>query len=161
MAEFDKELIAGLKKRGFKYDLGKDFTGHQMKYRRRGGGYYLDAGCSQLIIDGKIQLIQFDDVQRFVDTGILMKNGNIEKIDLLVLATGYYSQTELVSRLLGDNVAKKVGKIWGIGEDGEMANMWKATPQKGLWFMAGSLAQCRIYSKYLALQIKIIEERLS
>tara|TARA_B100000614_G_scaffold59498_1_gene52661 strand:+ start:3288 stop:5027 length:1740 start_codon:yes stop_codon:yes gene_type:complete len=160
MAEFDKELIAGLKKRGFKYDLGEDFTGHQMKYRRRGGGYYLDAGCSQLIIDGKIQLIQFDDVQRFVDTGILMKNGNVEKIDLLVLATGYYSQTELVSRLLGDNVAKKVGKIWGIGEDGEMANMWKATPQKGLWFMAGSLAQCRIYSKYLALQIKIIEEEL-
>ena len=160
MAEFDKELIAGLKTRGFKYDLGEDFTGHQMKYRRRGGGYYLDAGCSQLIIDGKIQLIQFDDIQRFVDTGILMKNGNVEKIDLLVLATGYYSQTELVSRLLGDKVAKKVGKIWGIGEDGEMANMWKATPQKGLWFMAGSLAQCRIYSKYLALQIKIIEEEL-
>ena len=160
MAEFDKELIAGLKTRGFKYDLGEDFTGHQMKYRRRGGGYYLDAGCSQLIIDGKIQLIQFDDIQRFVDTGILMKNGNVEKIDLLVLATGYYSQTELVSRLLGDKIAKKVGKIWGIGEDGEMANMWKATPQKGLWFMAGSLAQCRIYSKYLALQIKIIEEEL-
>ena len=89
-----------------------------------------------------------------------MKNGNVEKIDLLVLATGYYSHTELVSRLLGDKVAKKVGKIWGIGEDGEMANMWKATPQKGLWFMAGSLAQCRIYSKYLALQIKIIEEEL-
>ena len=161
MAEFDKELIAGLKKRGFKYDLGEDFTGHQMKYRRRGGGYYLDAGCSQLIIDGKIQLIQFDDIKKFVDTGILMKNGNVEKIDLLVLATGYYSQTELVSRLLGDKVAKKVGDIWGIGEDGEMANMWKATPQKGLWFMAGSLAQCRIYSKYLALQIKIIEEKLS
>ena len=161
MAEFDKELIAGLKKRGFKYDLGEDFTGHQMKYRRRGGGYYLDAGCSKLIIDGKIQLLQFDDIDRFVDNGILMKNGNIEEIDLLVLATGYHSQTELVSRLLGDNIAKKVGQIWGIGEDGEMANMWKATPQKGLWFMAGSLAQCRIYSKYLAMQIKMIEEDLS
>lgn len=160
MAEFDRELIAGLKKRGFKHDLGEDFTGHQMKYRRRGGGYYLDAGCSQLIIDGKIQLIQFEDIQRFVDTGILMKNGNVEKIDLLVLATGYYGQTKLVSRLLGDKVANKVGNIWGIGDDGEMANMWKATPQKGLWFMAGSLAQCRIYSKYLALQIKIIEEEL-
>ena len=24
----------------------------------------------------------------------------------------------------------------------------------GLWFIAGSLAQCRIYSKYLALQIR-------
>jgi putative flavoprotein involved in K+ transport len=38
-----------------------------------------------------------------------------------------------------------------------MANMWKRTAQNGLWFMAGSLAQCRIYSKYLALQIKAQE----
>ena len=28
------------------------------------------------------------------------------------------------------------------------------------WFTAGSLAQCRIYSKVLALQIKAIEEGL-
>ena len=32
--------------------------------------------------------------------------------------------------------------------------MFARTPQPGLWFIAGSLAQCRIYSKYLALQIK-------
>ena len=38
--------------------------------------------------------------------------------------------------------------------------MWKRTPQDGLWFIAGSLAQCRIYSKYLALQIKALEEGL-
>ena len=28
-----------------------------------------------------------------------------------------------------------------------------APAQPGLWFIAGSFAQCRIYSKYLALQI--------
>jgi putative flavoprotein involved in K+ transport len=38
--------------------------------------------------------------------------------------------------------------------------MWKRTAQKGLWFTAGSLAQCRIYSKFLALQIKACEEGL-
>jgi putative flavoprotein involved in K+ transport len=38
-----------------------------------------------------------------------------------------------------------------------MSNMWKRTSQNGLWFIAGSLAQCRIYSKYLALQIKAME----
>jgi hypothetical protein len=42
-----------------------------------------------------------------------------------------------------------------------MANMWKRTPQEGLWFIAGGLGQCRIYSKYLALQIKAIEEGLT
>ncbi len=81
-------------------------------------------------------------------------------VDLIVLATGYYTQQELVRRLLGNDVAEKVGEIWGIGEDGEMANMWKRTAQDGLWFIAGSLAQCRIFSRYLALQIKACEAGL-
>ena len=160
MAELDKELIESLIQRGFKYDLGEDQTGHQMKYRRRGGGYYLDAGCSQLIIDGEIHLLQFDSVKEFTKTGIICKDGTETQFDALILATGYYTQKELVKRLLGEKVADSVGEIWGIGADGEMANMWKKTSQKGLWFMAGSLAQCRIYSKYLALQIKAIEENL-
>jgi putative flavoprotein involved in K+ transport len=29
-----------------------------------------------------------------------------------------------------------------------------------LWFIAGSFAQCRIYSKYLALQIKAVQQGL-
>ncbi len=38
--------------------------------------------------------------------------------------------------------------------------MYTRTAQPGLWFIAGSLAQCRINSKYLALQVKAIEEGL-
>jgi hypothetical protein len=38
--------------------------------------------------------------------------------------------------------------------------MYTRTGQPGLWFIAGSLAQCRINSKYLALQIKAIEQGL-
>lgn len=160
MIEYDKDIIAGLIERGFKFDIGEDKTGHQMKYRRRGGGYYLDAGCSGLIIDGEIGLLQFDTIEKFVPEGALLKDGSIVPADLLVLATGYYAQQELVRRLLGEEVAEKVGEIWGIDADGEMGNMWKRTAQEGLWFMAGSLAQCRIYSKYLALQIKALEEGL-
>lgn len=160
MVEFDKEMIAGLKARGFKHDIGEDKTGHQMKYRRRGGGYYLDVGCSKLIIDGDIRLLQFDDIERFVSEGALLKDGSIRPADLLVLATGYQSQQDLVRRLLGDEIADRVGQIWGFGPDGEMANMFKRTPQDGLWFLAGGLGQCRIYSKYLALQVKAIEEGL-
>jgi putative flavoprotein involved in K+ transport len=157
MAEYDKKMIADLKAVGFKYDLGEDGTGHQMKYRRRGGGYYLDVGCSQLIIDGEIGLLQFDDIERFVPEGALLKNGMVKPADLLVLATGYHPQQELVRRLLGQEIADRVGQVWGIGEDGELANMWKRTPQDGVWFMGGGLAQSRIYSKTVALQIKAIE----
>jgi hypothetical protein len=35
--------------------------------------------------------------------------------------------------------------------------MFTRAAQAGLWFIAGSFAQCRIYSKYLALQIKACE----
>jgi putative flavoprotein involved in K+ transport len=38
--------------------------------------------------------------------------------------------------------------------------MFQRTGQPGLWFLAGSFTQCRIYSKYLALQIKACAEGL-
>ena len=158
MAELDKDMIEGLKRIGFKYDIGEDSTGHQMKYRRRGGGYNLDAGSSQLMIKGEIGLLQFDRIERFSETGALLKDGTTVPADLIVLATGYEPQAELVRRALGSATADRVGQVWGVGEDGEMANMFKRTPQQGLWFIAGGLPQCRIYSRYLALQIKAMEE---
>ena len=63
-------------------------------------------------------------------------------------------------RLFGDGVADRVGPIWGFGDGQELRNMFMRTGQPGLWFIAGSLAQCRIYSKYLGLQIKACEEGL-
>ena len=158
MAELDKDMIEGLKRIGFKYDIGEDNTGHQMKYRRRGGGYNLDAGSSELMIKGEIGLLQFDRIERFCATGVLLKDGTTVPADLIVLATGYEPQAELVRRALGAAMADRVGQVWGVGEDGEMANMFKRTPQQGLWFIAGGLPQCRIYSRYLALQIKAMEE---
>jgi putative flavoprotein involved in K+ transport len=77
-----------------------------------------------------------------------------------VLATGYQRQEELVRKLFGEDVAGRVGTIWGFGEDQELRNMYTRTAQPGLWFIAGGLAQCRINSKYLALQIKAIEQGL-
>ena len=152
--EMDKDLIAGLKAKGFKLDMGEDGTGHQMKFRRRFGGYYLNCGCSELIISGEIGLIQFEDIERFVADGAMMKDSRIEKADLLVTATGYQNQQEVVRQLLGEEIANKVGQIWGIDLDGELANMFKPTAQKGLWFIGGGLAHVRIYSHYMALQIK-------
>jgi len=158
--EIDKQLLAGLTKCGFKWDMGEDETGHQMKLARRGGGYYLNVGCSELIIDGKISLLQFGDIDHFVEDGVLMKDGRIEKADLIVTASGYLSPQELVRHLLGNEIADKIGPVWGIAPDGEMRNMYRPTAQKGLWFMGGGLSNCRIHSRPLALQIKAMEEGL-
>ncbi len=157
MLELDKDMIAGLKRIGFKHDIGDDETGHQMKYYRRGGGYNLDAGSSDLMIKGELGLLQYDRIERFTAGGALLKDGSTVPADMIVLATGYYPQVELVRRALGEDMVERVGQVWGIGPDGELSNMYKRTPQQGLWFIAGGLAQCRINSKYLALQIKAME----
>ena len=106
-------------------------------------------GCSVGIVEGKIGLALSSELVRLLPGG-----------DLVVLATGFVTQEVLVGKLLGEDVAKKVGPIWGVGEDGEMNNMWKRTAQTGLWFVGGSFTNCRTYSRYVALQIKAIEQGL-
>jgi thioredoxin reductase len=153
----DKDLLDALARRGFKLDFGEDGTGWQFKYLTRGGGYYFNVGCSDLIVKGEIALAQFSDIATFVAAGARMRSGETLPADLIVLATGYKGQEYLVRKLFGDEVAQRVGPIWGFGDGQELRNMFTRTAQPGLWFIAGSFAQCRIYSKYLALQIKARE----
>ena len=159
--ELDKPLLDGLTKAGFALDYGTDNTGWQFKYLERGGGYYFNVGCSDLIANGQIRLIQYRDIDQFIASGVKLNHGEIIDADLLVTATGYKGQHHLVTRLFGQDVAARCGPIWGFDEENqELRNMWMRTGQPGLWFIAGSLAQCRIYSKTLALQIKAINEGL-
>jgi hypothetical protein len=155
--QIDQELLDGLAGKGFELDFGDDGTGWQFKYLTRGGGYYFNVGCSDLIVKGEVRLVQFSDIASFVAEGARMKNGETFAADLVVLATGYKDQNDTARRLFGDAMADRVGPIWGFGTGQELRNMFTRTPQPGLWFIAGSFAQCRIYSKYLALQIKACE----
>src|SRR5688572_30242422 len=144
--ELDRELLERLEKKGFRLTDGEDGTGWQFMYLTRGGGYYFNVGCSELIVEGKIGLAQYAEFEKL-----------LPNTDLVVLATGYKGQEHLVRRLFGEEVAARVGPVWGFGEGQELRNMFTRTPQPGLWFIAGSFAQCRIYSKYLALQIQASE----
>jgi cation diffusion facilitator CzcD-associated flavoprotein CzcO len=156
----DKALLEGLAAKGFKLYFGEDETGFQMMYLRRAGGYYFNVGCSDLIISGDVGLLQYADIETFVPEGAKLRDGRIVPADLLVLATGYKNQQDTARAYLGGAVADAIGPVWGFDEGGELRNMWKRTAQPGLWFTAGSLAQCRIFSRYLALQIKALEEGL-
>lgn len=156
----DKDLLQGLAARGFRLNSGVDDCGFQMSYLQRGGGYYFNVGCSDLIVDGEIDIVQFDDVDRFTADGLMLKDGRTLPADLVVMATGYKNQQETARAYLGDDVADRVGPVWGFSDGGELRNMWCRTPQPGLWFTAGSLAQCRIFSPYLAMQIKACEAGL-
>lgn len=160
--ERDSDFYEGLEKAGFKLDFGDDDSGLFMKYLRRGSGYYIDVGASQLIIDGKIKLAH-GQVAEITETGVLLDDGTELPADLIVYATGYGSMNGWAADLIGQDVADRVGKCWGLGSgttkdpgpwEGEQRNMWKPTQQPGLWFHGGNLHQSRHYSLYLALQLK-------
>jgi cation diffusion facilitator CzcD-associated flavoprotein CzcO len=150
----DQKLIDDLERVGFRTDYGDDGTGFHMKYLRTGGGYYINVGCADLIINGSISVVQAEDMDTFVPEGLRMKDGTVLAADLVGLATGYENTQEAIRRFLGDAVADAVGPVWGWDEQGFMRNMWKRTAQPGFWVMGGGLNECRLYSTFLGLQIK-------
>ncbi len=64
--QLDQKLLDALTGKGFKLDFGEDGTGWQFKYLTRGGGYYFNVGCSDLIVNGEIALAQFSDIAEFI-----------------------------------------------------------------------------------------------
>ena len=169
LKNIDKEFYQKLEDSGFLFDFGEDESGLSIKYLRRGSGYYIDVGGSELIISGEINLESPAEIERFKEKSIVLNNGKEIDCDLVVFATGYGSMNQWAAKLISQKVADKVGKCWGLGSgtrkdpgpwEGELRNMWKPTNQNSLWFHGGNLAQARHYSKYLSLQIKARFEKL-
>ncbi len=164
MERRDHEFYEGLKAAGFMLDWGDDGSGLFMKYLRRGSGYYIDVGASQLIIDGKVKLRSgHGGISHLTEDAVVLKDGTTLPADVVIYATGYTSMNSWAAALISQDVADKVGKVWGLGSDttkdpgpweGEQRNMWKPTQQEALWFHGGNLHQSRHYSQFLSLQLK-------
>jgi putative flavoprotein involved in K+ transport len=166
----DADLYARLEKAGFLLDFGDDGSGLFVKYIRRGSGYYIDVGASELVANGSIKLKSGVGVDRITENSVILSDGSELPADLVIYATGYGSMNGWAAKLISQEVADRVGKCWGIGSnttkdpgpwEGELRNMWKPTQQKDLWFHGGNLHQSRHYSQYLALQIKARMEGLA
>ena len=84
MRKADRELLKGLEKRGFRLTFGEDDTGFQMMYLRRGGGYYFNVGCSDMIVDGRVELLQYDAIERFVPDGARAEGRTCGALELVV-----------------------------------------------------------------------------
>jgi putative flavoprotein involved in K+ transport len=141
-----------------------------LKYLRRGSGYYIDVGASELVADGEIKLKSGVEVDHLTAEAVVLADGTELAADLVVYATGYGSMNGWAAQLISQEVADKVGKCWGLGSatakdpgpwEGELRNMWKPTRQEGLWFHGGNLHQSRHYSQFLALQLKARQEGLA
>jgi len=163
MKKRDADLYARLEKAGFMLDFGPDGSGLFMKYLRRGSGYYIDVGASELVANGSIKLSSGVSIERINPRSVTLTDGTELPADLIVYATGYGSMNGWLAELVSPEVADKVGKVWGLGSDtakdpgpweGELRNMWKPTQGPNLWFHGGNLHQSRHYSQFLSLQLK-------
>ncbi len=162
MREQDADFYKALEGSGFVVDWGDDESGLFMKYMRRGSGYYIDIGASQMIIDGRIKH-KYGQVDHLTGNAVVLEDGQELQADLVVYATGFGSMNGWVADIIDQETADKVGKVWGLGSnttndpgpwEGEPRNMWKPTQQAGLWFHGGNLHQSRHNSLFLALQLK-------
>jgi putative flavoprotein involved in K+ transport len=169
MKKRDADLYGRLEKAGFMLDFGDDGSGLFMKYLRRGSGYYIDVGASELVANGSVKLKSGVTIERINPKSVTLTDGTELLADLLVYATGYGSMNHWLADLVSPEVADRVGKVWGLGSDttkdpgpweGELRNMWKPTNQKQLWIHGGNLHQSRHYSQFLSLQLKARHEGL-
>lgn len=101
-----RDLLDGLKGRGFRTNQGEDESGVIMLFLKRAGGYYFgvskfivtlnfmthwihtDNGAGQLIIDGKIKIKNDSTIKQFKEHEIEFEDGSILPADVVIFATG-------------------------------------------------------------------------
>ncbi|KAH7888534.1 FAD/NAD(P)-binding domain-containing protein [Phlebopus sp. FC_14] len=164
VADADKELLDGLRRVGFKLTLGPDDSGFVILAWEKAGGYYLDVGASQMIIDGKIKLKSDGPIKCFTPTGLLFEDGSTLEADVVIFATGYSDARTAYRELLPSSLHGGIQPIWGLDKEGEINSAWREIGGRsekslaGLWCMMGNLALCRFHSKHVALQIQAYEQ---
>src|SRR5438034_6108428 len=83
MAKRDAGFYERLRKAGFLLDFGEDGSGLFMKYLRRGSGYYIDVGASELIADGRIKLRSGVNIEEIKEHAVVLTDGTLLPADVI------------------------------------------------------------------------------
>ncbi|KAI0344326.1 FAD/NAD(P)-binding domain-containing protein [Trametopsis cervina] len=183
IADADKVLLEGLAKSGYSLNYGEEGSGFLFLALKRAGGYYLDVGAAQKIVDGKIKVKSSTEVERYTPTGLKFTDGSELEADVVLFATGYVSSplpsllpscttnnSVAVNRfddprkpilsILGDEYDGRLTPVWGLDGEGNTRTAWRelGPDVENAWLMMGNFAWCRFFSKHLALQIKAKQE---
>src|SRR5207247_6451053 len=105
IARRDAGLYERLARAGFLLDFGEDGSGLFMKYLRRGSGYYIDVGASELVANGSIKLRSGVTVTQIKPHSVVLDDGSELQADLIVYATGYGSMNGYVAQMVSPEVA--------------------------------------------------------
>lgn len=163
--ETDKDLHTRLTRAGLMLDDGFQGSGVFGQYHVGGTGFVIDQGAGDWIADGRIAM-KTGNVTAIDPHGLQLDTGVRVEADAIICATGYQPFNSVLTNLLGVEVARKIGPVWGVGHGGrndpgpwtgEQRNVWTPTPMPGLWVHGGSLGVSRFYSQLLALQIAASE----
>jgi hypothetical protein len=121
IGQADGEILEGLAKAGFRLNTGVNGAGLSSLYFTRGGGYYIDTGCSKLIIDGKIRMEHSPSgIEGFDKDSLILADGQKLQADIVVLATGYDDMRTSLQKALGSEVASRSKDVWGLDEEAEL-----------------------------------------
>jgi len=133
--------MTSLRAVGFRLDFGPDETGLMMKAYRTGSGYYIDVGCSQLIIDGEVKVKSGVDIERLTEGGIRFVDGTEIDTDVVIQAIGFQSLNQVIAQIVSREVGDRIGRCWGLGSGtrndpgpwhGEPRNMYKPVAHENM-----------------------------
>ncbi|GJJ11518.1 hypothetical protein Clacol_005751 [Clathrus columnatus] len=150
---YDQALHDGLKKAGFKANWGPEDSGFLLLAGRKVGGYYIDTGASQLIVDGKIK-VKGGNIREFNEDGLIFEDESSLTADVIILATGV---RQFEGHLFDPGIASKLLPSRAEA-DGEL--QWVKSGLRNVYSMAGNIMMARAYSTQIALHIKAKEEGL-
>ncbi|EJT97539.1 FAD/NADP-binding domain-containing protein [Dacryopinax primogenitus] len=135
VAEKDRELLEGLDRVGFRRNEGVEGSGFLFLAYSRGGGYYLDVGASQMIVDGKIGLKNGCEIDRFTPSGVRFSDGSEIAADLVVFATGFGNIKESMRSMFAPDLVERLKPVWGVDEEGEIRAAWGDSGHVNFWYM--------------------------
>ena len=156
-AEMAKEakhqrLLEGLAKAGFRVDGNQNPLSQII---RRFGGYYIDVGACQQIVDGEIKVKSGVKATAFTKTGVKFSDGSEVPADVVVFAIGYdHDFRNQVAEIVGQDIAGECGEYFGIDENGDVRNA-VSPAREGLWMQGGGAPQARWWSRFAALLMQV------
>ncbi|THU80136.1 hypothetical protein K435DRAFT_810130 [Dendrothele bispora CBS 962.96] len=111
-----------------KTSMGIDGTGFSLSAWTRPGGYYLDLGASEVVVNGKIGLKNDSPISCFTETRLKFEDGNVMEADVVIL---------LLALEITAISSARCTPIWRLDSDGEIRGTWRDLSVKGLWHIIG------------------------
>ncbi|KAF5378239.1 hypothetical protein D9757_009131 [Collybiopsis confluens] len=152
----DKRILEGLAKAGMDVNFGPGGAGLLPLVYENFGGYWMDVGCAEYIISGKIKVKSGTGIAKFSENGLVLEDGSTLEADVVIFATGYVNIRGVMKKIFGDAI-DQTGVVFGVDEEGEMKGGYRPSGHPGLWYASGDFAGSRFGSRLLAVQLQALE----